>query len=790
MSHPRSIWQQKIIDVLTGTDKNIVVQATAGAGKTTTILDCLNFIPKFKRSIFLSFSTGIVKELGEKIPTGTQALTLHSLGYRLLLKRYGDLVKRIEENKFFLKCLTTFYKGKETSKAIFRDCFRVQDICSFVRMTLTPLDFLSVKEVCEHFNIDYTDELINQSIELLKQKEEFKHGIDFVDMIYLPLKLEGVIDVKYDYIFLDEAQDLNECQFEFIQKILSPRGGRLISVGDENQCQPIDTKIQMRDGTVKNIIDIEIGEVVTSYETETSGCYVNYSPKNKTKHIPKNGIVLDKKVSNYSGNLYTVKLENGLESRYTKDHLCCFKMIDDSKSIKKYMVYLMEKDGLFRVGYSRFWGKENGFGLTNRCGSEDADKGWVLQLFDTKEEAYIHESLYSYKFGIPKLVFKDGNNKTDVLGTKTCIDKFWSLVDKKELYNNGLKCLSHFDKDIRYPLYYRNRESMKKNVRASDCLMFYTQVCNLIPEVMMCNTFDITSRNNYGINKKWVKIVQIEKEKVENLEVVSLSVSGTELYVGDNILTHNCIYGFMGSSIDNFNKLKNLPNTEVLTLPVSYRCPKKVVELASTKSTLIKPFEEKEDGVVRYGMLDEVQQGDIVLSRNTRPLIYAYLYLLESGKKAVVVGKEIEKGLVKLVERCEAPGFEEFYDNLDQEMKRVRDELLILGHKNLNDHPRVVDLDEKINVLCLLLKNCSSPSQLTQKIREIFVSDKKAIKLMTIHKSKGLENDRIFMIMKYEGVKLLPSKYANKKWELEQEDNLEFVGYTRTKKELVLVNLN
>lgn len=784
-----SIYQEKIFEVLIKTNKNIVVQATAGAGKTTTILECLKFVPKFKRTIFLSFSNAIVKELKSRVPVGVQASTLHSKGYQLLIKHFGDDVKKIEEDKFFKKALFTFYKDKEKKeKEDFKNCYRIQDICSFVRMSLTSLEFEKVKDICEYYNIDYTDELLKQSIQLLEEKETFRGGIDFVDMLYLPVKLD-IVDTKYDYIFLDEAQDLNECQYQFIMKLKSERGGRLIAVGDENQCQPGDTLVTLRDGSVKQIKDLQVGESVVSYDLEHGSNYVNYSKKKNSRPI-KNGVVLEKQSRLYSDLLFTVELENGMSSRYTKEHICCFKMIDDAYLQQKFMVYLMEKDGLFRIGFSKLWSKTNGFGLTMRCSGEGANKGWILGIFDSKEEAYIHESLYSYKFGIPKLVFKDGGWKDVVLASQTCIDRFWSLIDKKDLYQKGLDCLRFFQKDIRYPFYSRNGIlGDKKNVRNSDKFLSYTFACNLIPEVMMCNIFDIENKSEYGVLRKYIKIKDIKKEKVENLEVISLKVSGTGLYVGDNILTHNCIYGFMGSSVEIFNKLQQLPNTETLTLPVSYRCGKRIVQEAKRTSTLIQPFEDNHEGIVRGGNFDEIDQGDIILSRITRPLIYLYFLLLDEGKKSTIVGKDIEKGLVNLAKRCESSTYAGLLYNFQQEQNRLKDELVALGCRNLLQHQRYIELDEKIQVLMLIVKKCPEVSRLVDKIKEIFADSTDSIRLMTIHKSKGLENERVFLITRYQGEKLLPNKHAQKDWEHLQENNLEFVAYTRAKNELVFLDI-
>ena len=50
----------------------------------------------------------------------------------------------------------------------------------------------------------------------------------------------------------------------------------------------------------------------------------------------------------------------------------------------------------------------------------------------------------------------------------------------------------------------------------------------------------------------------------------------------------------------------------------------------------------------------------------------------------------------------------------------------------------------------------------------------------TIHKAKGLEADRIFLIR----TDLMLSKYAVKGWEIQQERNCIYVALARAKKEM------
>lgn len=477
-----SIHQQAIYNEVQNGTGHLCVQASAGAGKTTTILECLKLVPKFKRTLFLSFSNGIVDELKKRVPSGVLASTLHSLGYRMLQRAYKTL--ELQEDKYFKRALSSLEK-EERNKDTFRDCYRVQDICTFARMTLTPFTLEDLMEMCEHFGLDWTVETITKSIQLLQPERLFRN-IDFTDMIYLPVVGgDSIITQKYDYIFVDEAQDLNDCQKKFVEMLLS-KSGRLICVGDNFQT----------------------------------------------------------------------------------------------------------------------------------------------------------------------------------------------------------------------------------------------------------------------------------------------------------------IYGFTGVPIDSFEKLQQRPNTTTLRLPVSYRCGKKIVEKAKEVCDLIEPYVDNEDGEVRIGSLHEVQESDLVISRTTRPLVALYFHLIERDVKSTVVGKDIEKGLLQLAEKCKSYSFEGLKNNFVVQKNSLITELKGLGIKQVLTHPRYINLCEKIQVLELIVTKVERPELLRDKIVEIFSESKNAARLMTLHRSKGLENDRVFMIESYNGEKLLPSKYATRDWEKLQERNLAFVGYTRAKKSLIFISID
>ncbi len=78
--------------------------------------------------------------------------------------------------------------------------------------------------------------------------------------------------------------------------------------------------------------------------------------------------------------------------------------------------------------------------------------------------------------------------------------------------------------------------------------------------------------------------------------------------------------------------------------------------------------------------------------------------------------------------------------------------------------------------------------KLVQRLESLFGEGNRnedVLHLCTIHRSKGREWDRVFLI----GPNVYqPSKWATKDWEILQEKNLMYVAITRSKRELVYVD--
>jgi superfamily I DNA/RNA helicase len=252
------------------------------------------------------------------------------------------------------------------------------------------------------------------------------------------------------------------------------------------------------------------------------------------------------------------------------------------------------------------------------------------------------------------------------------------------------------------------------------------------------------------------------------------AIRGSGCFVGDR---HQAIYGFAGASSNSLDKIQAALGCQTLPLSISYRCASAIVEEAAKVFPGIQAH--RSGGTVSEIDLNEfhsiVRPGDVVLCRTTAPVVQECLRFLTNGVKAVVKGREIGKDLIELVESFGCV--------------EVRDLLAELGvwyqKKTENaSEAKTILLNDKYDALVAIASEFTHTSAVVSFIAEIFGDeDASAITLMTIHKAKGLENDRIFILRP----DLLPHKLAKSEEALKSEACLHYVAITRAKEELFYV---
>lgn len=263
-----------------------------------------------------------------------------------------------------------------------------------------------------------------------------------------------------------------------------------------------------------------------------------------------------------------------------------------------------------------------------------------------------------------------------------------------------------------------------------------------------------------------------------------LARNGRLVTVGDK---RQAIYGFAGADADSYDKLAELNGKAVkLPLSVCYRCARNIVIEAQKIVPEISYSPKAEEGIVRYGELSDIEKGDWVLCRNLKPLVQTYLWLTKNRIKSRIRGKDIGEGILALINKTGAKTLSRMFDLLEAEQNKLHDKLLKKGVKKPSFHPKMEVFLQKLEVIQCLSEEVSSVMELKDIIQGIFSDEIKGVVLSTIHKAKGLENERIIFICP----ELIPSKFATQPWQIEQERNLKYVAITRAKKELIYVSGN
>lgn len=180
---------------------------------------------------------------------------------------------------------------------------------------------------------------------------------------------------------------------------------------------------------------------------------------------------------------------------------------------------------------------------------------------------------------------------------------------------------------------------------------------------------------------------------------------------------------------------------------------------------------------------EEIKEGDLILCRFTAPLIKLCLKLIRHKIPARVRGRDIAGQLLSLAK--EALGKRPYKDLPKALEEHVAKKIKKLSEQE-NNESKIQALNDRAEGLmaCYDSIDATSLLGLTSHVQELFSDGRASVELSTIHRAKGLGSKRVFILRP----EALPFTWHKQKpWQLEQEQNLEYVAYTRAKAELYFV---
>lgn len=270
-----------------------------------------------------------------------------------------------------------------------------------------------------------------------------------------------------------------------------------------------------------------------------------------------------------------------------------------------------------------------------------------------------------------------------------------------------------------------------------------------------------------------------------------LRPGGRLIAVGDRF---QAIYGFTGANADALDLIEQDFSCEILPLTTTYRCPRKVVELAQTWVPDIEPRDGAPDGEVRrvdaakFALAPPPGAVDAILCRNTKPIVKLAFHYLRKHVACHVEGREIGAALTVLIRRFKIGTIHELSAKLHEYLDAEREKLLASHRES-----KLIAIEDKVSTIQVLAQTFNGmehPEKLTALISRLFKDsdglERQTLTLSTIHKAKGREWNNVYILGRNT---LMPSPYATQPWELQQEMNLAYVAVTRAKQTLTDIDL-
>lgn len=244
---------------------NAILSSVAGSGKTSSIIEGLNYLLDTDRILIVSFTKVIAQEvhlrIGKNGHTNATSATLNAVGNGLVKERYPNATLDAFKTENIL--IHDIFGGRRDEAAKKLITFMKHPLKKIIGLlkayVVRPEDVLRrAPELFEHHGIEFpetrdsamretaiaefwevTSKVYQRSIDLL---DSF---YDFDDQKFAPvfwansgnLTLQSRYDgqFKYDWIIVDEAQDLNMCDLELIKLLRGDGPTRLLFVGDPKQ---------------------------------------------------------------------------------------------------------------------------------------------------------------------------------------------------------------------------------------------------------------------------------------------------------------------------------------------------------------------------------------------------------------------------------------------------------------------------------------------------------------------------------------------------------------------------
>ena len=211
-------------------DSPLLVEAGAGTGKTTT-LDKYARRWKDRKALYIAYNTAIANASRSRFPKNVTVKTAHGYAYQILgISKYQDrLTGKIRKHhirELNLELHHSYMSGDRMMKSIIMG---IENYTSSAGSELTA-QHCGLNGLPTNAAMDILNRIIAPVIKKFLDYET--SGLPFTHDIYLKkLEIKGSIGSEYDYVMVDEAQDMSEVLLSLLRKSGKP----VIYIGDRFQ---------------------------------------------------------------------------------------------------------------------------------------------------------------------------------------------------------------------------------------------------------------------------------------------------------------------------------------------------------------------------------------------------------------------------------------------------------------------------------------------------------------------------------------------------------------------------
>lgn len=288
-----------------------------------------------------------------------------------------------------------------------------------------------------------------------------------------------------------------------------------------------------------------------------------------------------------------------------------------------------------------------------------------------------------------------------------------------------------------------------------------------------------------GFVRPWFTLVVVDEAQDMNYSQLLLARrackrTGRIVVVGDD---RQAIYGFRGADSNGIDRLKEELEATELGLTVTYRCGKAIVDVATK---IVPDFTAAPgnptgtvDAIQTAKLCTVAKPGDFVLSRKNAPLMATCLSFLRQGVPARIEGRDVAASLRTIVAKFKAKSVPNFISRVGSWKAKQITRMAKLDSEVAE--AKIAQIEDQAATLIALAEGCASVDEIFLRLDTMFGdSDSNTPRNMvvcsSIHKAKGLETDRVFVLADTFG----------KRGGVE-EANLYYVAVTRAKMHLTMV---